>query len=89
MKNFIIGLLIAAGGSLMVIYTDALLSFSGRIDMAEDWLRMFGGSRLAYKLIGIIAIIVGFLMATGQLGPVVIWLFGGLFTGFQPAPAGS
>lgn len=76
----------AVVGALLVIYTEAIMSFAGRIDWAESWLGVYGGSRIGYKLIGIMAIVIGFLMATGLLGPVVLWLFGGLFRGFAGTP---
>lgn len=72
-------MIITSAGALMVIYTEAILSFSGRMDWADKWLGVYGGTRLGYKLIGIAAITIGFLMMTGLLGPVVLWLFGGLF----------
>ncbi|MFA5954374.1 MAG: hypothetical protein WC817_02470 [Patescibacteria group bacterium] len=89
---FFWGLVIAVLGTLLIIYTEAVLSFAGSIGWAESWLRFYGGSRLGYKLVGIIAIIVGLLMMTGLIGDVVLGLFGGLFRSFGPvpvSPAGS
>ena len=84
LSRIIWGLIIVVAGACLVIYTEAIMSFSGRLDWAESWLGVYGGSRLGYKLVGILAIIIGFLMTTGLLGPVVLWLFGGLFRGFAP-----
>lgn len=85
-QNFFIGILIAAAGTAIVIYTESILAFAGRMEWADKWFGVYGGSRLGYKFIGMLAIVVGLLLATGLLGPIVFWLFGGLFTGFAPAP---
>lgn len=71
--KILLGLLIAAGGALLVIKTEWFLQNFGTIDWAEQKLGTNGGSRLAYKLIGIIAIFFGFLLISG--------LFGGFLNG--------
>lgn len=86
-QNFFLGILIAGTGACLVIYTEAIMSFTGRMDWADQWLGMYGGSRLGIKLVGIAAVIIGFLLATGLLGPIVLRLFGGLFSGFGPTPS--
>jgi len=86
LKNFIVGILIAGVGAMMVIYTEKIMQFAGRMEWAEYWIRVFGGTRFAYKLIGLIAIIIGFMMATGLLGPVVLWLFRNMFSAYNPTP---
>ncbi|PJE76202.1 hypothetical protein COV04_00740 [Candidatus Uhrbacteria bacterium CG10_big_fil_rev_8_21_14_0_10_48_11] len=89
---FFWGLVIVVLGTLLVLYTESILSFAGSMGWAESWLRFYGGSRLGYKLVGIIAIIIGLLMMTGLVGNVVLWLFGGLFGSFGTvpvSPAGS
>lgn len=72
MKIFL-GFLVAAGGALLVIKTEWFLQNFGTIDWAEQKLGTNGGSRLAYKLIGIIAIFFGFLLISG--------MFNGFLTG--------
>ena len=89
LQNFFLGLIIAGAGASLVIYTEAIMSFTGRIDWADRWLGVYGGSRLGIKLVGIAAIIIGFLLATGLLGPIVLKLFEGLFSGFAPEPQRS
>ena len=83
LARIIWGFVIAAAGAILVIYTDAILANFGSMDWAEQWIHFYGGSRLAYKLIGLAAIAIGFMMVTGLLGPVILWLFGGLFSGFS------
>jgi hypothetical protein len=83
-SRIIWGLVIAGAGTALVLYTEAIMSFAGRMDWADSVFGIFGGSRLGYKLVGILAIIVGFLYATGLLGPAMIWFFGGFFQGAGP-----
>lgn len=76
--SFVYGLIALLIGVGLVMYTEAVLGFAGRIYWAEKWLGTFGGTRLAIKLIGIITIILGFLLATGLLGPFMLRLLGNL-----------
>ena len=64
--KLLLGLLITVGGALLVIKTEWFLQNFGTIDWAEQNLGTNGGSRLAYKLLGIIAIFFGFLLMTGM-----------------------
>ena len=84
MARIIWGLIITAVGTGIVIYTEPIFSFFGAVDWAERWIPFYGGSRLSYKLLGILLVIIGLMMITGLLGPVILWLFGGLFSGFAP-----
>lgn len=61
--RIIIGLLVAGVGTYMVIRTETILSFFGTVDWAEQKLGG-GGSRLFYKLLGIVILFVGFMVAT-------------------------
>ena len=86
------GLIITAAGAGIVIYTESVFSAFGSMDWAEEWIPFYGGSRMSYKLLGILfiikiesQIIIGLMMITGLLGSVVMWLFGGLFSGFAPS----
>lgn len=88
-QNIVLGFIITAVGACMVIYTEPIMSFTGRIDWADRWLGVYGGSRLGIKLIGVGAAVFGFLLMTGLLGPIVLSLFGGLFKGFAPAPSNT
>jgi len=60
--KFIFGILISAIGFLFVLKTQWFLYNFGRIPFGEKYFGG-GGSRLVYKLIGILIIIFGFLYA--------------------------
>ena len=55
----------------MVWKTEAWFGFFGRIAFAEKYLGTEGGSRLFYKLIGMLAIIIGMLLVTGLYDTVM------------------
>lgn len=59
----IIGLLVSGVGVYMVLRTETILGFFGTVDWAERKLGG-GGSRLFYKLIGLVFVFVGFMVAT-------------------------
>jgi hypothetical protein len=71
--------LVALLGFFMVWKTEWFLQNFGRIDWAEEHLGTSGGTRLGYKLVGLIFIIGSVLSATGALGEIVLSLFGSLF----------
>lgn len=54
-----------AAGSVIVIKSEAVYSFFGPVQWAENKIGSEGGSRLFYKLIGILIIFLGFSVATG------------------------
>ncbi|MEY4744197.1 MAG: hypothetical protein RL272_142 [Candidatus Parcubacteria bacterium] len=73
------GLALVFIGCLFVIKTEWFLQNFGQIAWAEEHLGLDGGSRLFYKLLGIIIVLVGIMMATGMLGPALIGTVGRLF----------
>ena len=68
------GLLIVAGGVFLIAKTEWFVSNFGRMAWFEDKLGSEGGSRLGYKLIGVIAIIVGIIVMTGSSTEFLRWL---------------
>ena len=60
------GLILIAIGALIVIKSEDLLRNFGRISWFEKHLGVEGGSRLGYKLIGLIIIFLGLLTTTGS-----------------------
>ena len=66
-------------GCIFVIKTEWFLQNFGKIDWAEQHLGLDGGSRLFYKLLGIIIIFAGMMMATGMLGGALVGTVGKLF----------
>lgn len=73
MLNFIIGLILLIAGVAIVMYTEWLLQNFGRIAWFEQKLGTEGGSRLGYKLIGILLIFFGLLCITGLVGGFLQW----------------
>lgn len=66
--KFIIGFIMVVVGALVTIKSEKLLEFFGRIDFFEDKLGTSGGSRLGYKLIGLLIFFLGMLTMTGLIG---------------------
>ncbi|MBU0596583.1 hypothetical protein KJ641_02135 [Patescibacteria group bacterium] len=78
MKYFfgILGVLI---GTMMVIKTEWIVQAFGSSSWAETHLGSSGGTRLMYKLIGVLLIFVSMMGVTGLLGPFIMNTFGTLF----------
>ncbi|MFA5359581.1 MAG: hypothetical protein WC349_01310 [Patescibacteria group bacterium] len=70
----LIGFIILAVGALIVIKSEAMLNGFGRIEFFERHLGADGGSRLGYKLIGIIIIFIGMLVMTNMIGGFLEWV---------------
>ncbi len=66
-------------GTLVVIKSEWFLENFGTIQWAEDKLGTSGGTRLFYKLIGIVIILVGIMAATNMLGGFLLGTVGRLF----------
>lgn len=64
--QIILGIIFTAVGSMLVIKTEWFLQNFGRITWFEEKLGTDGGSRLGYKLLGIIIIFIGIIMMTGS-----------------------
>jgi len=63
--KFIFGIIFIIVGFTMIWKTQGWFSFFGRVAWAEKHLGTEGGSRLFYKLIGILVIFFGLLLVTG------------------------
>ncbi|MCX6798251.1 MAG: hypothetical protein NTX66_03520 [Candidatus Falkowbacteria bacterium] len=70
------GLVIMAAGAFMVMKTEWLLQNFGRLAWFEAKLGTEGGSRLGYKLIGLIIIIIGIIQMSGGMGGFLTWALG-------------
>ncbi len=66
MKQFILGALATAIGMYMVIKTESVLNMFGSMRWAEE--KLSGRSRMGYKLIGLLVVIMGLLAVTGMFG---------------------
>ena len=69
-----IGLLIIAAGFFLVVKTEWFLNNFGRIAWFEDKLGTEGGSRLGYKLVGIVCLIIGIIIMTGSGSDFGRWI---------------
>ena len=72
--HFIFGIIIAAIGYTLVAKTEWFLSNFGRIEFFDKYLGMEGGSRLGYKLIGMLAIFIGIILFLGMWDGFLGWL---------------
>lgn len=84
--NFIIGLAMIGVGFVIVWQSEWLLENFGSISFFEDKLRTEGGSRLGYKLIGIIIIFFGVLVLTGMIKGFALWALSPLTQYSQQMP---
>lgn len=69
--RIILGLIVVVAGAAITIKAGWIYQNIGGIPSAEKYLGTEGGSRLAYKLIGILASIVGFLIMTNLIEGVL------------------
>ena len=68
-------------GFLLVRYSNWLVNNVGYIDSAEHYLGTYGGTRLMWKLIGVLFIVGAFLVISGIMNNILISIFGRLGTG--------
>lgn len=81
--RIIAGALIAAFGILMTMKAQWFYDNIGTVEWAERVLGSEGGSRVFYKLFGMLIALIGFLMITGLLGRIILFFFLPLFSGMQ------
>lgn len=70
----LIGLIILIIGTFIVIKSEVMLNAFGRIEFFERQLGVEGGSRLGYKLLGLLAIFIGMLIMTNMIGGFLEWV---------------
>ncbi len=68
------GLLLLTVGVILVIKTEWFLNNFGRIEWFDANLGSEGGSRLGYKLVGIVLIVLGLILTTGSGDNFMEWL---------------
>jgi len=79
--KYVLGIILIGLGFLIVWKADWIMNNFGRIPWAEEHLGMDGGTRLLWKLIGLLVIIGSFMYMTGMLGGIIRFIFGGGSTG--------
>ena len=84
MGHIILGIIITAIGVLIVIKSEAMLNTFGSIGFFERHLGVEGGSRLGYKLIGLLTIFVGILIMTNMIGGFLTWVLSPLLKYSNP-----
>lgn len=85
MGHIILGIIVTAAGAGMVIKTEWLVNNFGRIAWFEEKLGAEGGTRLGYKLIGLIAIFIGIIVMTGSGSGFFGWALSPLIRSGAPA----
>ena len=71
----IFGAILVIIGPFLVIKAEWFLENFGRIEWAEQHLGTEGGTRLFYKLLGLIFIFFGLTMVFNLFGGIVYWIF--------------
>lgn len=69
------GILLVAFGMYSTIKSEQMLEMFGRIPWAEDKLALSGGTRLFYKLLGLLAIFIGLTLIFGLFEGLLQWIF--------------
>ncbi|MDD4477167.1 MAG: hypothetical protein PHY40_03350 [Patescibacteria group bacterium] len=77
--HYIIGIALAAIGVVLVLKTEWFVQNFGHIAWAEEHLGADGGSRLMYKIIGLIFIFIGFLLITNMFQGFIMGTIGKIF----------
>lgn len=72
--QIVIGILITTAGVLLLAKTEWFLNNFGRMGWFEEKLGSAGGSRLGYKLVGFIFVLVGIIVATGSGYEFMSWI---------------
>ncbi len=80
----VLGILITTIGALLVIKTEWFMNNFGRIGWFEEKLGAEGGSRLGYKIIGGLFLLVGIITMTGGGPGLMGWLLSPLLKYNQP-----
>lgn len=73
--QIIVGIIMTVAGAWIVLKTEWFLQTFGSIAWFDEMLGSEGGSRLGYKLIGILAIFIGIILMTGSGDLFFGWVF--------------
>ncbi len=76
--RILLGVGISGLGLLLLLRTEWMLDFFGTVDWAE---RNIGGSRMFYKLLGALVVMIGFMIMTGLWTRMLEATLGSLFGG--------
>jgi hypothetical protein len=81
--RILIGFLIIVFGAFMTIKSEGFYRNIGTVPWAEKYLGIEGGSRLFYKLLGVLTSIIGVLIMTDLIKGIILAIFGPFFKGLQ------
>ena len=85
--RIVLGLIMLMLGIVFVIKTEGLYEFFGSVDFAEKYLGSSGGSRLFYKLLGILISVIGFMVVFNMHMVIMEWIGSTFFGAYTPPPA--
>ncbi len=72
--HIILGIIGIIAGSAITIYSEKILNTFGRIPIFEKYLGFEGGSRLGYKLIGIVVFFISTLILLNMHEGFLLWI---------------
>ncbi|HZJ40819.1 MAG TPA: hypothetical protein VFD16_00965 [Candidatus Saccharimonadales bacterium] len=84
MGQIILGIIITTAGAGLILKTEWIVNNFGSIAWFEEKLGSSGGSRLGYKLIGIVILTIGIIVMTGSGNSFMRWLLSPLLKYSQP-----
>ncbi len=79
-----LGIIFCIVGALITMKSEWFFREFGRIEWAEKYLGMEGGTRLFYKLLGILIIFAGFFVLSGLHFQILGWIAKTFFGGLIP-----
>jgi len=85
MGHIILGIVIMAPGLFLVIKTEWFVNNFGRLAWFEEKLGSEGGTRLGYKLFGLLFLFIGIIVLTGSGQNFMNWLLSPLLK-YNQAP---
>ena len=76
----ILGLIISVVGALLVIKTERIIEQVGKNSWAEAKFGTYGGTRFMWKMIGLLAVFIGFVVMTNMTEGFIQGTLGKLIT---------
>ncbi|MFA6475411.1 MAG: hypothetical protein WCV88_04420 [Patescibacteria group bacterium] len=75
LTRFLVGIGMIMAGAFLIIKTELMVSWFGRIGWAEEKLGAEGGTRIFYKIIGMVLIVLAFMIMSGKIIGVLDFVF--------------
>ena len=77
--NIILGLILVVVGALLTIKSETFYRITGSIAWAERYLGTEGGTRLFFKILGVLVILLGFTVMVGLWNTLLSATLGKMF----------